>query len=451
MNITREKVSELEQVIKVEVSESDYTERVQKQLKTYRQKATIPGFRKGMAPMALIERMYKAAVVGEEVENLLGTSLYKYIEDEKLDILGGPLSNDAKTGVVDFAKGKDFVFYYDVAEAPKLDIDWSKIDTKMYQIKVGAKDVKEQTEEIAKRYGKFETPDTVDKGDYVYGRAMELDKKGAEKESGIQAFTSFALNEMKDEEQMSLFLGKKNEDKVVFTPSKAFSNTDLQNHFHIDEAAAKKFKSDVEFTISGISRITPHPVDDDLFKTVFPGEEIKDETAFKKRLQKELEKSNEEQSRILYVNNVRKELLNQFDAPLPEVFLKRWILSRGAKDVTAEVIDSEWNDKYVPSIKYEIIDAELSKIQPLNPTHNQIVDYIKNILVKNDHATGEEDEKAKNERLEKTAQSIASDSNNTRQIIDRLYVENTYNVLKRQLKPEVEKVSYKEFGELASK
>lgn len=451
MNITREKVSELEQVIKIEVAENDYAERVLKQLKTYRQKATIPGFRKGMAPMSLIERMYKAAVVGEEVENMLGESLYKYIEDEKLDILGGPLNNEEKTGAIDFAKNKDFVFYYDVAEAPKLNIDWNKIDTKMYQIKISAKDVKEQVEEISKRYGKFETPDTVGEGDYVYGRAVELDKKNEVKEGGIQAFTSFDLNEMKDDEQCKLFLGKKNNDKVVFTPSKAFSASDLQRHFHIDEAAAKKFKGNVEFTISGISHITPHAVDEELFRTVFLGEEIKDEAAFKKRLQKEMEESNEEQSRILYVNTLRKELLNQFNAPLPEVFLKRWILSRGAKDVTAETIDNEWTEKYVPSIKYEIIDAELSKIKPLNPTHNQVVDYIKGILLKNDHGQEGEDEKAKAARIEQIAQDIASDSNDTRQIVDRLYVENTYEVLKGQLKPEVEKVSYKEFGELASK
>lgn len=451
MNITREKVSELEQIIKIEVAENDYAERVQKQLKTYRQKATIPGFRKGMAPLSLIEHMYKSAVVGEEVENLLGESLYKYIENEKLDILGGPLNNEEKTGVIDFAKNKDFVFYYDVAEAPKLKIDWNKIDTKVYQIKVSAKDVKEQVEEISRRYGKFETPEVAGKGDYVYGRAVELDKSGAEKEGGIQAFTSFDLNGMKDEEQCKLFLGKKNEEKVVFTPSKAFSTSDLQHHFHIDEAAAKKFKSNVEFTISGISHITPHAVDDELFKTVFPDEDIKDEAAFKKRLQKEMEASNEEQSHILYVNTLRKELLNQFNSPLPEVFLKRWILSRGAKDVTADIIDNEWTEKYVPSIKYEIIDAELSKIKPLNPTRDQITSYIKDILLKKDRGQEGEDEEAKAARIEQLAQSIASDPNNTRQIINRLYVENTYEVLKGQLNPEVEKVSYKEFGELASK
>ena len=88
MNITRENLGDLDLLIKVEIVESDYAERVSKQLKEYQKKATVPGFRKGMAPMGLIQRMYKSAVVADEVQSLLGESLYKYLDDEKLDILG---------------------------------------------------------------------------------------------------------------------------------------------------------------------------------------------------------------------------------------------------------------------------------------------------------------------------------------------------------------------------
>ena len=84
MNITRENLNELDLLIKVEIAESDYAERVSKQLKEYQKKATVPGFRKGMAPMGLIQRMYKSAIVADEVQSLLGESLYKYLDDEKL-------------------------------------------------------------------------------------------------------------------------------------------------------------------------------------------------------------------------------------------------------------------------------------------------------------------------------------------------------------------------------
>ena len=108
MNITKENISELELLLKVEISESDYKEKVSKQLKEYQKKAVVPGFRKGMAPLPLIKKMYQKAIVADEVQGILSESLYKYIEDEKLEIVGSPLSNDEKTGEIDF-DGTDFV------------------------------------------------------------------------------------------------------------------------------------------------------------------------------------------------------------------------------------------------------------------------------------------------------------------------------------------------------
>ncbi len=449
MNITREKLSDLELCIKVDIEENDYIENVNKQLKEYQHKATIPGFRKGMAPKGLIERMYKAAIVGDAVQEQLNSSLFKYIDDEKLHILGMPMSNDEKTGSVDFARQKEFSFYFDAAIAPEFNIEWDKIDVKYNQVSVTAKDVEAEMKRVVERFGKFETPETVSAGDYIYGKAVELDKKGNVKEGGIDAFASFNLANLKDAELLSLFEGKKAEDKIVFNPYKAFPVADLERALHIDNAAAKKFKADVEFTLSGISRIVPHEVNDELFQMVFPGQQVKDEAAFRKLLKKEIEKANNEQSDYLFVNQVRKALLDQFSAPLPEAFLKRWFASRGEKDITPESIEADWNDKYVPSLKWELIEEKLEEIAPVNPTQNQIVDYIKDILRKNDQPVKGETKEQTEQRLEQAARSIAADRKNVGQLTDRIFADNLSKLFKDQVKPEVEKVSAKEFAERA--
>ena len=449
MNITRENLSDLELCIKVDIEENDYIENVNKQLKEYQHKATIPGFRKGMAPKGLIERMYKAAIVGDAVQEQLNSNLFKYIDDEKLHILGMPMSNDEKTGAIDFGKQKEFSFYFDAAIAPEFNIEWDKIDVKYNQVSVTAKDVDAEMKRVVERFGKFETPEAVSAGDYMYGKAVELDKKGTVKEGGIDAFASFNLVNLKDAELLPLFEGKKAEDKIVFNPYKAFPVADIERALHIDNATAKKFKSDIEFTLSGISRIVPHEVNAELFQMVFPGQEVKDEAAFRKLLKKEIEKANNEQSDYLFVNQVRKALLDQFSAPLPENFLKRWFASRGEKDMTPESIEADWNDKYVPSLKWELIEAKLEEIAPVNPTQNQIVDYIKDILRKNDQKIeGETKEKAE-ERLEQAARSIAADRKNVGQLTDRIFADNLSKLFKDQVKPEVEKVSAKEFAERA--
>ena len=176
MNITRENLSDLELCIKVDIEENDYIENVNKQLKEYQHKATIPGFRKGMAPKGLIERMYKAAIVGDAVQEQLNSSLFKYIDDEKLHILGMPMSNDEKTGSVDFGKQKEFSFYFDAAIAPEFNIEWDKIDVKYNQVSVTAKDVEAEMKRVVERFGKFETPETVSACDYMFGKDVELDK-----------------------------------------------------------------------------------------------------------------------------------------------------------------------------------------------------------------------------------------------------------------------------------
>ncbi len=451
MNITREKKDDLNLVIKVEIAENDYAEKVAKQLKSYKNKATVPGFRKGMAPMALIERMYKTAIVADEVQNILGESLYKYIDDEKLDILGGPLSNDERTGKIDFESKKDFSFYFDVALAPTVNLAWDKVDAKLYQIKINPKDIDKQVTEICQRYGKFETPETIGEKDYVYGKAEELDADGNLKDGGVSTFVSFDLATIKNpEENLPLFVGKKNEERIVFNAAKVFSAADMEKTLRIDAAAAKKFKSDLQLTVSGCSRITPHEVNDELFAKVFPYEQVKDAAAFRKLISKDMERSYNEQADILFTNEVRKQLIDNFSDPMPEAFLRRWIASRGDKDVTLESVESQWEDKYLPSLKWEMIDGALAKIKPLEPTENQIVDYIKDILRNSDTLQDNEDEKKREERLEQSARTIAKDRQNVQQIVDRLYAQNSCALFKEQLKPEAEKITIKEFGEKAN-
>ena len=449
MNITRENLSDLELRVKVDIEEKDYIETVAEQLKKYRHQANIPGFRKGMAPMGLIERMYKGAVVGDAVQNTLNTELFKYIDDEKLHILGMPMSDDEKTGDIDFGKQKDFTFYFNLAVAPEFSIEWDKVNVVYNQIKTTPKELDNEINNVLNRYGKFETPEEVGAGDIMYGKLVELDKKGNVAEGGIDTFVSLNLLNIKDEELLPQFVGKKAEDKVRFNMAKTFPTADIERALHIDTAAAKKFKADVELTISGISRIIPHEMNDELFGLVFPDKKIKDAEAFRKALRAEIDKANEEQSDYLYVNQVRQALVDGFSAALPEAFLKRWFASRGDKDVTAETIEAEWAEKYLPALKWELVESKLEELGTVEPTSNQIVDYIKDILRRGDKPAEGESKQQIEERLEQQARSIAADRKNVQQIVDRLFAGNLAKLFKEQLKPTVEKVSGKEFAERA--
>ncbi|MDO4216744.1 MAG: trigger factor [Bacteroidales bacterium] len=443
MNITRENLGDLDLQIKIELDENDYAERVTKQLKKYQKQAAVPGFRKGMAPLGLIKRMYEPSVKADEVQAIMSDSLFKYLDDEKLNTIGTPLADDEKTGTVDFASQKEFTFFFNVALRPDVKINWEKVSAPLYQVKITPKEAEKQVKNMAERYGKFETPEVISADDMVYGKAVELDKEGKEAEGGVSTFVSFDLKDVKDDENRNLFVGKKAEDKVVFTPAKAFTAADIEKHFRLEPAAAKKFKAAVEFTISGCSHITPHDLNEDLFNLAFPGKEIKDAAAFKKAVSKQMEESYNEQGEWKYVADVREQLIAAFDAPIPEAFLKRWFLRSGNdKDLTAEKLEADWNEKYLPSIKWELLESELEKIKKLEPTQDEIINEVKDILRRNNNGQPDDEE-----TLDKSARAIAQDRQNISQLTDRLYSKNIFNLFNEQLKPEVEKLTVKEFGE----
>ena len=133
---------------------------------------------------------------------------------------------------------------------------------------------------------------------------------------------------------------------------------------------------------------------------------------------------------------------------MPEAFLKRWILSRSDdKKLTAEKLEEQWAETYLPSLKWEFLDGALNKIQPIEPTQNEVVDEVKNILRRRDTPSEGEDEKQVEERLDQAARTIAQDRQNVQQIVDKLYAEKTFALFKEKVNPEVEKVSSKEFIE----
>ncbi|MCR4660138.1 MAG: hypothetical protein K5650_07570 [Bacteroidales bacterium] len=445
MNITREKLNDLDLSIKVEIEENDYNEAVTKSLKRMQQNAVEPGFRKGKAPMALISRKYRSSIVADEVQRLLSDSIFKYVKDENLDIFGYPITNDEKTPVVDFDNQTTFTFFLDAALKPSVTVAWDKVDAKLPKIKVSKKEIDENVANITRRHGNFETPDTICEGALVYGKAEELDKKCEVKEGGLSTYAMFQLEDIKDEEIRNSLIGKSATDTLTIDTPKAFDNKTLVEKFRMTPEQAKAFKAPIRFTCSSCSRITPAEINEELFEKAFPGRGLKTEKEFRKAISDQIAEFNSEQSRSHYTNKVYKTLVDNFDDPIPEQFLKRWICR--TNEIAADEVEKTWNEKYLPSIKWELIQAELEKIKPLEPTQDDIVNYIKKVL-DNGPADSNETPEQHEQRITEAAKSIAKDRENVRQVVDRLYSDNLANLFIEQLKPEVEEMTPKQFNEL---
>jgi DNA-binding transcriptional LysR family regulator len=122
MNITRENIDAVNAVLKVDIEKADYEKTVADQLKEYRQKAVVPGFRPGKVPDGLIKRKYRIPVLVEEVNKLLSKNLSQYLVDEKLNILGEPLPNEEQQKNINWETDENFEFVFDIALAPEINI-----------------------------------------------------------------------------------------------------------------------------------------------------------------------------------------------------------------------------------------------------------------------------------------------------------------------------------------
>ena len=88
MKIVREQREENNSLLKVTVGEEDYGQAVEKELREYRRKANIPGFRPGMVPMGLVKKMYGKGVLAEQAYRTASNSVFEYLQKENIDYLG---------------------------------------------------------------------------------------------------------------------------------------------------------------------------------------------------------------------------------------------------------------------------------------------------------------------------------------------------------------------------
>ena len=172
MNISFENPDKVNGLLTITVEEADFKDSVEKTLKDYRKRANIPGFRPGQAPMGLIKRQFGVSVRYDAVNKFVGEQLYKYIQDNNIQMLGEPLPSEKQETPADIEKPAPYTFVFDVAVAPEFKIELNgrnKIDH--YTIKADDKLIDEQVEMFQSRAGKYEKAEEYDaeKNDLLKG------------------------------------------------------------------------------------------------------------------------------------------------------------------------------------------------------------------------------------------------------------------------------------------
>lgn len=383
MNISLENIDKVSAVLTIKMEKADYAERVEKALKDYRRKASLPGFRPGQVPMALLKKRFGKDITAEEVNKLLGEKLYAYIKDNKLNVLGEPLPSEGRQQNIDFDTMEEFSFAFDIALAPEFKAELGAEDTvDYYDIQVDDKMVDNQVKMFAQRGGSYETVDSYETKDMVKGLLAELDENGNTKEGGIQVENAVLLPEyMKDDEQKAIFNGCKVNDVVVFNPNKAYGGHDVEIAalLKIKKEDVPAMTSDFSYQVQEITRFKDAELNQELFDNVFGKDAVKSEEEFRNKIKGIMAEQFADDSNFKFFLDVRTYLMNKVGKlEYPDAFLKRFLrvssASRGEKFVEEDY------DKSIEGLTWQLIQDQLVKAYDIKVEREDLVKTAKNLI-----------------------------------------------------------------------
>ena len=359
MNISLQNVDSVSAVLTVQIEKADYQEKVEKALKTLRQKVNMPGFRKGMVPAGLIKKQYGVSVLAEEIDKLLQEKVFEYIRENKVNMLGTPLP---KENQVNFETEENFEFSFDIALAPEFNVELSANDSvDYYDINVTDEMVDQQVKMYTQRTAKYEKVEDYQDNDMLKGLLAELDENGNTKEGGVQVEGAVMMPVyMKNDEQKAIFNGAKTNTVLVFNPSVAFDNNEaeLASLLKLKKEEVADHKGNFSFQIEEITRMIPGELTQELFDQVLGEGKAHNEKEFRAQIKETIAKQFEADSDYKFLIDVRTYLTNKIGKlEFPDALLKRIMLDNNKEK--GEEFVAENYEKSLEELTWHLIKEKL--------------------------------------------------------------------------------------------
>lgn len=385
MTITQEKIDSLRSKVKVNLKKEDYEPQVKKQLKSLSKAVQIKGFRPGMVPTDMVKKMYGNGVLAEELNKILNDEVYKYLNDNKVDIIASPIPAEGQKLDVDIYSLKDIDFDYEIGHAPEISLsylDKSPVFTK-YRIKADDKMVDEEVDRIRKRFATYEYPEVVGDNDILTFTIEELDTDGNVKAGGVSTVSSIMVDLLKDAYKPTVLALKKQES---FTAD-AFDLMDrdresmAKNVLNLNDLSKlEEVGNSFRLTLNNITRSVPAVVNEEFFQKVYGDNGPKTEAEMRTNIQQDLEAYFDGQTDSYVVNDLYKGLMDNVDFPLPDDFLKRWIDLSNEKPVTAEEIERDY-PQFAKSLRWSLIQKKIKEQENLDVTEEEIRERVRTNVI----------------------------------------------------------------------
>lgn len=442
MQIKQSEIKDLTAVLTLTLEPADYQDDVQKELRTIRQKANIPGFRPGMVPVGLVKKMYGKSVLADVLNRLVGEKLNAYIEEQQLHLLGDPLPNDAETPELDMDSQESFTFAFDIAIAPEFDAKLTaKNKLTAYKIDVTDAMVDKQVQSYAERFGDYVDADDYQAGDILKGLLTEQKESGIVKENAV-------LNPdyMSDKKQQKLFAKAKKGDIITFNPKQAYQNeAEVSSMLGISKEEAAAMESDFTFEIQTITRHRAAKIDAELFAKIYGENNVKDEADFRGRVRAEIEANMAEDEKYKFGLDAKAAVMKKMEkVEFPEAFLRRWVLATN-KEMTEEQLEKDF-PAMLEELKWHLAKDQLLKHFDIKVEKEDVEAYAKEVARMQFMQYGLMH--VDDQYLNNFAQEMLKKEDQLRGIVERVAENKIYEALRGVAKVEEHHISHEDFGKL---
>lgn len=438
MNISLEKSTPVNARLVVSIAEADYKPQVDKTLKDYRKRANIKGFRPGMVPAQLIQKMYGKSVLIDEINQMLGKSVQEYIRENNINLVGEPMPAREEQDRIDWDNQKDFDFAYDLGLAGEFTVDFDKIPAvKSYEIQATEKEVEETIENLKKNGGEQIHPDSVEEGDMIFGTFTQ--GEWSEK-------SAIPMKAIKDEAKAT-FIGATKDATLTF---------DLQATFvdekSIELATGNKtgLTGEVTFVIEDITRQAPAEMNQAFFDKILGEGKVTSQEEFRVEIMEIIKSNYKREAEYLLKIDSEKALLENISIELPEEFLKKWLIEINEGKFTPEQIEEDF-ENVKKDIRWNLIKNEIANKNEIKVEYPEVLERTKEMIRGQFGMMGGADD-SMNEMIDRIANGYLTDKNkqdNFMKMFNEVYAAKISDVIVANMKIESKTIDVEEFKQIA--
>ena len=344
--------------IQINVAKEDYEPQVKKELNKLQKKANIPGFRAGMVPFGMIKKMYGPQATIEVLNTMVSETLNNYIFDNKLDLIGYPLSDLDHQQPVDFDSQDSLDFFFEAALRPEIHVDFSKSAIDFTHVIADDKSVDKTIEELVERNPIVSHPETVEENDTLELKVREA-QNGEEVDGGFQKdYVMFPVNDIRTKTLKKKVIGKEVGSEFIVNFAELLGSEEKVTKLLGENAPAA---SDFNIIIDDIRREEVPVLDEEFFKKIYPNKDITDLETFRAYVKADMERQYEsETDRILFTKMIDN-LVDNTPFTLPDAFLKRWIAENNQGKLSAEDIEKNYDSNYSKGLRWQLIEDSIVK------------------------------------------------------------------------------------------